>query len=67
MLVIGTGATNLRNVLNPEQLSQVLAIFMDSLKDAFIVPIALTAVGLFLTLGLKKNMRIKGGIKLAVA
>ena len=67
MTVISAGATNLHNALNSEQLSQVLVIFMDSLKDAFILPIALTAVGFFLALGLKKNMRVKGGIKLAVA
>ena len=66
MVVITAGATNLHNALNSEQLAQVLVIFMNSLKDAFIMPIALTAVGFFLALGLKKNMRVKGGIKLAV-
>jgi hypothetical protein len=40
---------------------------MGSLKDAFIVAIALTAVGFFLALGLTKSMRIKGGIKLMAA
>lgn len=40
---------------------------MASLKDAFVVPIALTGVAFFLTLMLTKNMRVKGGIKLAVA
>ena len=66
MLVIAAGATNLRNVLTRDQLLQVLVIFMNSLKDAFILPIALTGVALFLALGLSKNMRIKGGIKLAI-
>lgn len=66
-LVISAGATDLRNALTPDQLSKVLVIFMASLKDAFIVPIALTGVAFFLTLMLTKNMRVKGGIKLAAA
>jgi hypothetical protein len=67
MLVISAGATDLRNALTSDQLAQVLVIFMNSLKDAFIVPIVLTAVGFFLALMLDKNMRVKGGIKLAAA
>jgi len=66
-VVISAGATDIRKALTPDQLSKVLVIFMNSLKDAFIVPIALTAVGFFLALCLTKNMRIKGGIKLAGA
>lgn len=66
-LVISAGATNLRNALTVEQLSEVLVIFMNSLKDAFVVSIALTAVAFFLALGLTKSMRVKGGIKLAIA
>lgn len=67
MIVISAGATDLRNALTTEQLAQVLVIFMNSLKDAFIVPIALTGVGFFLALMLNKNMRTRGGIKLAAA
>jgi hypothetical protein len=39
---------------------------MDSLKDAYIVPIALAGVGFFLALLLKKDMRATGGLKVAV-
>ena len=63
-LVISAGATDLRNVLSSAQLSKVLVIFMNALRDAFVVPIALTGIAFFLALGLTKNMRIKGGIKL---
>lgn len=63
-LVIGAGATDLHNALTPDQLSKVLVIFMNALRDAFVLPIALTGVAFFLALGLTKNMRIKGGIKL---
>lgn len=66
-MVINAGATDLRNALTPDQLPKVLTIFMNSLKDAFVVPIALTGVGFFLTFLVNKNMRIKGGIKLAGA
>jgi hypothetical protein len=65
-MVISAGATDLRASLTSDQLSKVLAIFMASLKDAYIVPIALTGVAFFLTFLLTKNMRVKGGIKLAV-
>jgi MFS transporter, DHA2 family, glioxin efflux transporter len=64
--VINSGATNLRNILTPDQLTEVLRIFMDSLKDAYIVPIALTGVGFFLALLLKKDMRASGGLKIAI-
>ena len=64
--VINSGATNLRNILTPDQLTEVLRIFMDSLKDAYAVPIALTGVGFFLALLLKKDMRASGGLKIAV-
>jgi hypothetical protein len=63
--VIGAGATALRNALTPAQLTLVLRAFMDSLKDAYIVPIALTGVAFFLAFALDRNMRIKGGIKMA--
>jgi hypothetical protein len=66
-LVISAGATDLRASLTPDQLSKVLVIFMASVKDAYIVPIALTGVAFFLTFLLTKNMRVKGGIKLALA
>ena len=66
-LVISAGATDLRKALSPDHLSKVLVILMDSLRDAFIVAIALTAVAFFLALGLTKSMRVKGGIKLALA
>jgi MFS transporter, DHA2 family, glioxin efflux transporter len=65
LMVIGAGATDLRNALTPQQLSQVLVIFMDSLKDAFILPIPLACLAFFLALLLTRDMRIKGGIKLA--
>jgi hypothetical protein len=64
--VINSGATNLRNILTPDQLTEVLRIFMDSLKDAYVVPIALAGVGFFLALLLKKDMRASGGLKIAV-
>jgi hypothetical protein len=63
-MVISAGATDLRDALTADQLAKVLVIFMNSLKDAFVVPIALAGVGFFLAMGLTKNMRIKGGIKL---
>jgi hypothetical protein len=63
--VIRAGATDLGSVLNPEQLDEVLVIFMRGLKDAFVVPIPLLCLSFFLTLLLTKDMRIKGGIKLA--
>jgi hypothetical protein len=40
---------------------------MASLKDAFVVPIALTGTGLFVALLLDRNMRNKGGMKVAAA
>lgn len=67
MLVISAGATDLRKALTTDQLAQVLIIFMNSLKNAFIASIALTGVAFFLAMFLTKNMRTKGGIKLAVA
>jgi MFS transporter, DHA2 family, glioxin efflux transporter len=66
-IVISAGATDLRAALTPDQLQKVLVIFMSSLKDAFIVPIALTGTAFFLVFLLTKNMRVKGGIKLAAA
>jgi hypothetical protein len=63
--VISAGATDLGSVLNPEQLSEVLVIFLEGLKDAFIVPIPVVCISFFLALLLTKDMRIKGGIKLA--
>jgi hypothetical protein len=63
-MVIAAGATDLRNALTPEQLAKVIVIFMNSLKDSFILPIAFTGVALFLALMLSKNMRTKGGIKI---
>lgn len=66
-MVIHAGATDLRNALTPDQLAKVIVIFMNSLKDSFIVPIALTGVALFFALLLTKNMRIKGGIKVSGA
>ena len=63
--IIGAGATNLQGALNSEQYSQVLVVFMNALKASFIVPIPLAALAFFLALTLTKNMRIKGGIKLA--
>lgn len=64
--VINSGATNLRNTLTADEFAKVLRIFMDSLKDAYIVPIALTGVGFFLALLLKKDMRARGGLKIAM-
>lgn len=66
-MVIHAGATDLRNALTPDQLAKVIVIFMNSLKDSFIVPITLTGVALFFALLLTKNMRVKGGIKVSGA
>lgn len=57
------GATELRNKLAPDELGQVLYVFMDSLKDAYILPIALAGASFFLAVLLDRNMRVKGGIK----
>jgi len=64
-IIINAGATDLHKALTPDQLTKVLVVFMNSLRDAFVVPISLTGVGFFSALMLNKNMRIKGGIKLA--
>jgi hypothetical protein len=40
---------------------------MDALNQAYIIPIALTGTAFFIALFLDKNMRVKGGIKLAAA
>jgi len=66
-VVIAVGATNLQSSLTPTQYTQVLRVFMDSLKDAYVIPIALTGCAFFLALCLDKNMRAKGGIKIAAA
>jgi len=63
--VIQAGATDLANVLNPAQLSEVLTIFMGALKDAFVIPIPLVCLTFFLAVLLTRDMRIKGGIRLA--
>jgi hypothetical protein len=65
--VLGAGATDLRNGLTAAQLTQVLVVFMASLKDAFVVPIALAGTAFFVALLLDRNMRKKGAIKLAAA
>lgn len=64
-MVIHAGATDLRNNLTPDTLASVLRVFMDALSQAFIVPIAITGVAFFIGLFMDKNMRRKGGIKLA--
>jgi hypothetical protein len=50
--VINSGATGLQ--------IQILGVFMISLKDAFIAPIALNGVAFFLALLSDKNMMNKG-------
>jgi hypothetical protein len=60
---INTGATSLSDVLTPDQLTQVLQILMNGLRDAFILPIAFAGLGLFLALMLTKDMRTPGGMK----
>jgi hypothetical protein len=50
--VINSGATGLQ--------IEVLGVFMISLKDAFIAPIALNGIAFFLALLSDKNMMIKG-------
>jgi len=65
-VVIQAGATNLRNTLSPDAFSLVLNIFMDSLRQAFIIPIVLTGIAFFVGLLLDENMRKTGGIKLVV-
>ena len=63
-VVINAGATNLRDKLTAEQFVLVLRIFMDSLKDAFILPIVLAGISVFLALMLTREMRIVGGMKM---
>ena len=55
--VINSGATHLRNTLPAEQFAEVLRVFMDSLKDAYVLPIALNAVSMFIAAFLDKKMR----------
>ena len=43
-MVIGTGATELRKVFTLEQLPAVIRSYMDGLKDAYILAIALSGV-----------------------
>src|SRR5271156_681098 len=62
--VINAGATNIESALSPGQLTEVLLLFMNALRDAFTLPIALTGIAFFIAFLLTKNMRIKGGIKL---
>jgi MFS transporter, DHA2 family, glioxin efflux transporter len=62
--VINAGATNLRENLTSEQFTLVLQIFMDSLRDAFILPIALAGISVFLALMLTREMRTLGGMKM---
>ena len=63
-MVIHAGATSLEEAVKPDQLPKVLAIFMDALQDAFVLPIVLSGIAFFVSLMLTKNMRVKGGIKL---
>lgn len=62
--VINAGATSLRDSVTAEQFTLILRIFTDSLKDAFVLPIALAGVGVFLSLLLTKEMRTPGGMKM---
>ncbi|KAF2842721.1 major facilitator superfamily transporter [Patellaria atrata CBS 101060] len=43
MLVVGTGATELRKVFTEEQIPGIVRSFMEGLKDAYIMAIALSA------------------------
>jgi hypothetical protein len=66
-VIIDAGATDLQNVLTPDQLAKALVIFMDGLKDAFVLPIVFSGIAFFLAMGLTKDMRVKRGIKLQMA
>lgn len=63
-IVINAGATNLRDRVTEEQYVLILQILMDSLRDAFVLPIAFAGVGVFLCLLLTKEMRRPGGMKM---
>jgi ABC-type proline/glycine betaine transport system permease subunit len=65
-MVISAGATDLRNNLTSVQYTEVVNIFMNSLRQAFIIPIALTGIAFFVGLLLNKDMRKTGGLKLVV-
>lgn len=63
-VVINAGATNLKENLTVEQFTLVLQIFMNSLRDAFILPIGLAGISVFLALMLTREMRTVGGMKM---
>lgn len=48
-LVVVTGATELRKVFTPEQMPGVIRSFMDGLKDAYALSIALAGVAVLVS------------------
>jgi hypothetical protein len=64
--VIHSGATALQSKLSAEQFAGVLTVFMASLQDAFILPIALAGVAFILALFVDKSMRRRGPLKVAM-